>query len=94
MKIYELGHNIEMENLARTPKLIGVIIQNYRKKNKLSQSQLGEAVNLWQETISKIENGNPATRIDNICDILSALELELVIRPRASAPAKNIEDIF
>lgn len=83
-----------MEHLARTTKQIGVVIQNYRKKKQLSQAQLGQTINLWQETISKIENGNPATRIDNICDILSALDLELVIRPRSTASKKDIEDIF
>lgn len=83
-----------MEHLARTTKQIGAVIQNYRKKKQLSQAELGQTINLWQETISKIENGNPATRIDNICDILSALELELVIRPRSTAPKKDIEDIF
>ena len=83
-----------MEHLARTTKQIGAVIQNYRKKKQLSQAELGQAINLWQETISKIENGNPATRIDNICDILSALDLELVIRPRSSAAKKDIEDIF
>ncbi len=89
-----MGHNEQMEHLARTTKQIGAVIQNYRKKKQLSQAQLGQTINLWQETISKIENGNPATRIDNICDILSALDLELVIRPRSTASKKDIEDIF
>ncbi len=89
-----MGHNEQMEHLARTTKQIGAVIQNYRKKKQLSQAELGQTINLWQETISKIENGNPATRIDNICDILSALELELVIRPRGAVSKKDIEDIF
>lgn len=47
-----------------------------------------------QATVSKLEAGSPATQLQMLIDVLVALELELVIRPRSSAPIEDIEDLF
>ena len=47
-----------------------------------------------QATVSKLEAGEPATQLEILMDALTALDLELVIRPRTKAQPKNIEDIF
>lgn len=71
-----------MPDLTRTPKQLGTLIRRQRKKLGLSQSALGEQAGLRQETISLIETGNPATRLDTLLAVLAALELDLHLGPR------------
>lgn len=72
-----------MHDLARTPKQIGAHIRRHRKRQGLSQRELGDRTGLRQETISLIENGNAATRLDTMLTILAALELEFRICARS-----------
>ncbi len=83
-----------MNDLARDPKQIGNLIRRTRKKRGLSQAQLGEKAGLWQETISVIERGNPAAKLETILNVLAALDLELRIVPRSKGGAGDIEVIF
>ena len=83
-----------MNPLARTPKQIGHIVQRTRKKRGWNQTRLGEKAGLRQETISLIETGNPAARLETILAVLSALDLEFQIAPRSTAQPTDIEDIF
>lgn len=83
-----------MSDLARTPKQIGTIIHRARRKMGWNQTQLGEKTGLRQETISLIETGNPATKLETILAVLAALDLEFRIAPRSKAQAADIEDIF
>lgn len=71
-----------MAELARSPEQIGNAIRRARKKRGLSQSELGKKAGVRQETISLIENGNPAAKLETILAILSALDLELRINER------------
>ncbi|WP_018875686.1 helix-turn-helix domain-containing protein [Thioalkalivibrio sp. ALE31] len=82
-----------MTLLARTPKQIGTIVRRVRRKQGLTQAALGEKSGLRQETISLIENGNPATRLETLLAVLAALDLEFHIAPRARSTA-SIEEIF
>ncbi|MDR6841328.1 helix-turn-helix transcriptional regulator [Pseudoxanthomonas sacheonensis] len=75
-----------MHDLARTPKQIGTTIRRNRKRLGLSQSALGDRVGLRQETISLIETGNPATRLDTMLAVLATLDLELRIAVRSRSP--------
>ena len=77
------SREISMAELARSPKQIGTLIRRQRKKLGLTQGQLGERTGMRQETISLIETGNPASRLDTIQAILAALDLELQIAPRS-----------
>ncbi len=71
-----------MSELARSPEQLGNSIRRARKKRGMSQSELGKKAGLRQETISLIENGNPAAKLETILAVLSALNLELQIHPR------------
>lgn len=81
-----------MSDLARTPTQIGTIIRRRRKKLGLSQSALGEKAGLRQETISLIETGNPAARLDTILAVLAALDLEFQIGSRSRGG--TVEDLL
>jgi HTH-type transcriptional regulator/antitoxin HipB len=83
-----------MDQIARTAKQIGAIIRRERRKRNLTQDQLGSKIHLRQATISKLEAGEPATRLGTLLDVLPALDLEIVIRPRTKASSDDIEAIF
>jgi HTH-type transcriptional regulator / antitoxin HipB len=83
-----------MTDLARNPKQIGNLVRRVRKKQGLSQKQLGGKSGLRQETISLIETGNPAAKLETILAVLAALDLEFRIVPRSKGDAAAIEDIF
>lgn len=86
-----------MQLQARTAKQLGSIIRRARKSAGLSQSALGEKVGLRQATISKLESGEPNTRIETLLDAMSALGLEFVVRDRIEQSKNNepsLEDLF
>lgn len=78
-----MAHNLGMSDLARDPKQIGNSIRRARKRRGLSQGALGAKAGLRQETISLIENGNAAAKLETILKVLSALDLEFRIAPRS-----------
>jgi HTH-type transcriptional regulator/antitoxin HipB len=51
-------------------------------------------MNVRQATVSKLEQGEPATQLRILMDALAALGLELVIRPRTTSSVKELEDLF
>ena len=83
-----------MVELARNPKQIGNLIQRARKKRGWTQTELGEKSGLRQETISLMETGNPAAKLETVLAVISALGLELRIAPRSSQKPSDLEDIF
>jgi len=83
-----------MSDLSRDPKQIGNLIRRARKNRGFSQTQLGEKAGLRQETISLIETGHPAAKLETILSVLAALDLEFRIVPRSSGRATDIEEIF
>jgi HTH-type transcriptional regulator/antitoxin HipB len=83
-----------MSDLARTPQQIGNLIRRARKRNDLSQTDLASRAGVRQETISLIETGNPAAKLQTILDVLAALNLEFRVAPRGKTTAADIEQIF
>lgn len=83
-----------MSDLARDPKQMGTIIRRARKRQAWSQLQLGEKAGLRQETISLIETGNPAARLETLLAVLSALDLELHVAPRSRGWSQDLEKDF
>lgn len=83
-----------MSGLARNPKQIGNLIRRARKKLGWSQTELGERAGMRQETISLIETGNPATKLETILAILAVLDLEFRIEQRSKGGNAAIEDLF
>jgi HTH-type transcriptional regulator / antitoxin HipB len=72
-----------MNELARDPRQIGNVIRRARKKQALSQKELGHKTGLRQETISIIESGHRGARIETLLTVLAALDLEFQIVPRS-----------
>jgi len=80
-----------MDYLARTPASIGQAVRLARKQKKLTQRELAQKSGVWQETISKIENGSPGTRLDTIFELCAALDLELHVTNRSKGNTDFLE---
>lgn len=83
-----------MSNLARTQKQIGAIIQNERKARNWTQTTLAEQAGLRQATISMIESGEAAPKLESILAVLAALDLEFRIGQRTKGRSSDIEELF
>jgi HTH-type transcriptional regulator/antitoxin HipB len=83
-----------MSSLARSTKQLGRLIQQFRKARGWSQTDLAHQAGLRQEMVSKIEAGQPGSRVASIFDLLAALDLEMTLAPRTKSSAADIEDIF
>ena len=83
-----------MDQIARTPRQIGESLRRERRKQGLTQMDLGKKTTLRQATISCVENGNESTKLRTLCDMMAVLGLELIIRPRSEGETKSFEDIF
>lgn len=81
-------------NAARTPKQLGALLRRERKARGLSQSTLAEHIGLRQATISKLEAGEPGTRIGTLLDVIAALGLNLTVEPRADTGMPSLDEIF
>lgn len=82
------------ELIARSERQLGAILRRQRKQAGLTQTELGEKVHLRQATISKLEDGAPATQLRTLMAALSILDLELVVRPRSKSTSDEIEELF
>lgn len=83
-----------MSTLARSSKQLGLLIQRHRKERGLSQTELADRAGLRQELVSKIESGQPGSRLSSIYALLAALNLEMTIQPRTKSDADDMADIF
>lgn len=82
-----------MSQLARNPEQLGNLIRRARRRLGWSQTVLGEKAGVRQETVSLVENGHAAARLDTILALLAALDLDLQVEARGKRRTA-IEDIF
>ena len=83
-----------MMKTARSPDQLGELMRQARKAKSQSQSDVGRTASVTQKTISRLENGDDAIQLATLFDVLTALDLELVVQPRTESDAADIEDIF
>ena len=82
-----------MDHTARTEKQLGAVLRRERTAAGLTQAELAALTGLRQATVSKLEDGAPATQLRTLVQALAALDLELVVRPRQKG-GEDIEAIF
>lgn len=81
-----------MADLARSPRMAGSVVRKARLAQGLTQKALAARMNVRQATISKLESGEPATRMAVLFDALAALGLEVTVTPRSGK--SNFENVF
>lgn len=73
---------------ARTPKQLGEALRGHRLQLGVTRTLLTQRTGVRQATISQIETGQGATRIETLCAVLAALDLELTVAPgRRAVPS-------
>ena len=80
--------------IVRTPKQAGEALRRQRRAQGITQQGLSAKARQRQATISRLEAGEPGTSLATLFDILTALNLELEIRPRTKASKETIEELF
>lgn len=68
--------------IVRDAHQLGAAIQRFRKDADWIQITLSEASGIKQPAVSAIEAGSNFSRLVTIFNLLAALDLEIVIRPR------------
>lgn len=71
--------------IVRSENELGTALQRARKLSDLTQVNLADRVRIKQSTISSLENGNPGTTLRTLMLVLSAMDLELVLRARSGS---------
>jgi HTH-type transcriptional regulator/antitoxin HipB len=67
---------------ATSPKVLGQILKSARNQKGLTQDHAGNLVGITQAMVSRIERGESNARIDTLFRLMSALELEVTIKPK------------
>lgn len=83
-----------MQQITRTPKQLGTILQRQRRSMGLSQGALASRIHLRQATLSALENSASDSRLATLFDALAALNLELIVRSRTKGSRQEVEELF
>ena len=83
-----------MSELVRSPKQLGVALRRSRRARAMTQADLAGRAGVRQGTVSQIENGLETVKLSTVMDLLRALDLELLVRPRTKGAHSEIEDLF
>lgn len=73
---------------VRTSRQLGAILRGYRRERKLTQKSVGLTAGLRQSALSQLESDPGPSSLDRIFRVLSALDLELVVRRRGGPAGK------
>lgn len=81
-----------MENYIQTPVQLGKVLKARRNLLKLTQEKAGLTVGLLPKTISALEITPEGSSISSLFKLLSALDLEIILRPKDFIP-ENIKKL-
>ncbi|MCH8538708.1 MAG: helix-turn-helix domain-containing protein [Alkalimonas sp.] len=71
-------------------KTLSIYLRDERRRRALSQAKVGNLVGLRQGTVSKFESMPKKVQLDTLFRLLSALDLELSVKPKG----KSTEDAY
>ena len=77
------------ERIARSPAAIGRAIKLRREELHLTQEQLARRGITNRYAVMKLEEGSETKALQALFDILYALDLELVVRPKQPGPRQD-----
>ena len=83
-----------MDQTTRTQAQLGAYLRRVRKAKGLTQDDLSDRIHKRQATISNLETPEGGATLETLFAVLSALDLELVLRPRNKATREQLGDIF
>ena len=71
-----------MEYPLKNAQQLGAVLQGLRRERKLTQAAAGAKVGLAQNAVSLLETNPTNASLARVFKLLSALELEIVVRDR------------
>ena len=77
-----------MDHIARTPQQLSSVLKSLRQLRQAAQGEVASRVGLRQKTISLIEADVSRTSVGTLFRLLSALDVELVLRDKRKSNAK------
>jgi HTH-type transcriptional regulator/antitoxin HipB len=83
-----------MDQATRTQAQLGAYLRRARKARGLTQDSLAEQINKRQATVSNLESPEGGATLKTLFAVLSALDLELVVRPRTKGSRDSLADLF
>jgi len=75
-----------MNYTAHTTTQLGQILRGQRKTRKKTQASVAATVGLLPKTVSRLELATESATVESLFKLLSALELEMVIRSKDDSP--------
>lgn len=73
-----------MHYSVRSAHQLGHVLRGQRKSKRLTQKAVGASVGLLPKTISSLESSPARATVESLLKLLSALDLELVLRPKSA----------
>jgi len=71
-----------MDQPVYTPHQLAHVLRGQRQFKGLTQKAAGQAVGLLPKTVSALESHPERSSVESLFKLLSALDLELVLRPK------------
>ena len=76
-----------MKYPVHTPRQLGQVLKGQRKSQHLTQAEAARSVGLLPKTVSKLELDPDTATLESLFKLLSALQLELVVRSKSTSSA-------
>jgi len=73
-----------MDYTVHTPQQLAQVLRGQRTSTRLTQKAVGASVGLLPKTISAMESSPERSSVESLFKLLSALNLELVLRSKSS----------
>lgn len=74
---------------VNSAKELSVYLQDKRLADKLSQETVADLASMRQATVSSFESKPSSAKLETLFKLLSALDLELRVRPKSSSAAQG-----
>lgn len=78
-----------MEYPVRTLQQLAHTLRGQRKAKHKTQAQAGAEVGVLPKTISALESSPGSRSVESLFKVLSALDLEIVLRPKNRTPSSG-----
>ena len=78
-----------MEHISNTPSQLGQALRQHRKARGWTQIEVADAVGLLPKTISGLESVPDRSQVGSLLKLISALGLELVLRPKPAPDRRS-----
>lgn len=75
-----------MDHTASTPRQLALVLRGRRQALRVTQAIAAARIGLLPKTVSALESRPERCQVASLFKLLAALELELVLRPKARHP--------